>query len=114
MSSREDCGKDLFDHLVLANDHLLQLLLHDLPVLAKLFEDVAEVAGFRGQSFDPLRLEIILGRIAHAKLRGAAEASASAYGSVLSGRLLSANSIGHTLCGQCTPLGLRPPHALFP
>ena len=73
MSSREDCGKDLFDHLVLANDHLLQLLLHDLPVLAKLFEDVAEVAGFRGQSFDPLRLEIILGRIAHAKLRGAAE-----------------------------------------
>ena len=41
--------KDLFDHLILPDDHFLQLLLHDLSMLMKLFEDIAEVAGLGGQ-----------------------------------------------------------------
>ena len=48
MSPSEDCSEQLFDHFVLADDDLLQLLLHDLPMLAKLLKDVAQVTLFRG------------------------------------------------------------------
>jgi hypothetical protein len=41
VTPRENGGKDLFDHLVLADDHLLQLLLHDQPMLTKVLENVA-------------------------------------------------------------------------
>ena len=44
MTTGEDGCEDLFDDFVLTNDNLLQLLLHDLSVLTKFFEDVAEVA----------------------------------------------------------------------
>jgi hypothetical protein len=37
----EDGGKDLLDHFVLANDHLLQLLLHDQSMLSEFFEYIA-------------------------------------------------------------------------
>lgn len=44
MSAGEDGGEDLFDHLVLPDDHFLQLALHDQPMLPKFLEYVAEIA----------------------------------------------------------------------
>ena len=35
--------------LVLADDHFLQFLLHELPMLAELLQHVAQTAGFGGQ-----------------------------------------------------------------
>ena len=46
MAAGEDRGEDLLDDLVLADDHLLQLLLHELPVLGELLQNVAEGLGF--------------------------------------------------------------------
>ena len=48
MAAGEDRGENLLDHGVLANDHLLQLALHDLPMLPELLQHVAEIAGFAG------------------------------------------------------------------
>ena len=48
VAAGEDGGEDLLDHLVLADDDLLQFLLHQPPVLAELLQDVAEAAGFDG------------------------------------------------------------------
>ena len=44
MPAGEDGGEDLLDDLVLADDHLLQLLLHQLAMLGELLQDVAEIA----------------------------------------------------------------------
>ena len=46
VAAGEDGGEDLLDHLVLADDDLLQFLLHQPAVLAELLQDVAEVSGF--------------------------------------------------------------------
>jgi hypothetical protein len=48
--SRKDRREELLDHFVLPNDHLLQLLLHELPVLGKLQQDVAKRFGFGRRS----------------------------------------------------------------
>ena len=45
----EDGGEHLLDHLVLPDDDLLQLLLHDPPMLAKLLQNVAKIACWRRQ-----------------------------------------------------------------
>ena len=55
VAAGEDGGEDLLDHLGLADDDLLQFLLHQPPMLAELLQDVAETAGFGGQG-DPLLL----------------------------------------------------------
>ena len=47
MAAGEDRGEELLDDVVLSDDHLLQFLLHQLPVLAELDEDVVE--GFRAR-----------------------------------------------------------------
>ena len=49
MPSGEDGGEKLLDHLVLADDDLLQFLLHQAAVLAELLEDVSETSGFGGR-----------------------------------------------------------------
>jgi hypothetical protein len=49
MPTREDRGKDLLDHVVLADDDFLQFFLHELPVLAELLQNIAETTGLRGQ-----------------------------------------------------------------
>ncbi len=41
VAPRENGGKDLFDDFVLTDDDLLQLLLHDQPMLTKVLENVA-------------------------------------------------------------------------
>ena len=43
--SREDGSKELLDHVGLADDHFLELVLHEPPVLGKLLEDVVECLG---------------------------------------------------------------------
>ena len=48
MPAGEDGGEDLLDHVVLADDDLLQFLLHQPAVLAELLQDVAETARFGG------------------------------------------------------------------
>ncbi len=42
MPAGEDGGEHLLDDLVLPNDDLLQLLLHQLPMLGELLQDIAE------------------------------------------------------------------------
>jgi hypothetical protein len=54
MPAREEADEDLFDHLALADDHLLQLFLHELPMLAELLENVAEATGLCGQRAVPI------------------------------------------------------------
>ncbi len=44
MPAGEDGGEDLLDDLVLADDDLLQFLLHQLPMLAELLQDVAKIS----------------------------------------------------------------------
>jgi hypothetical protein len=39
----------LFDDVGLADDHLLQFLLHQAAMLTELLEDVSETTGFGGQ-----------------------------------------------------------------
>ena len=46
MPAREDGGEDLLDDLVLADDHLLQFFLHQLPMLAELLQHIAQAARF--------------------------------------------------------------------
>ena len=48
MPAGEDGGEELLDDFVLADDDLLQFLLHELPMLAELLQDVAETALFCG------------------------------------------------------------------
>ena len=69
MAAGEDGGEDLLDHVVLADDDLLQFFLHQLPMLAELLENVAETAGFcragtagagRGQEWMLPRMSFIL------------------------------------------------------
>ena len=42
-------GEDLLDHVVLADDDLLQFFLHQPAVLAELLQDVSETTGLTGQ-----------------------------------------------------------------
>ncbi len=49
MAAGEDGGEDLLDHVALADDDLLQFLLHQLPMLAELLQDVSETTGLGGQ-----------------------------------------------------------------
>jgi hypothetical protein len=42
MPARKDCREQLFDHIVLADDNLLQFLLHDLPMLGKFLQHVTK------------------------------------------------------------------------
>jgi hypothetical protein len=44
MTASEDRRKDLLDYSVLPNDHLLQLALHNLPMLPKLLQHVAKIS----------------------------------------------------------------------
>jgi hypothetical protein len=55
VAAGEDRGEELLDDVVLADDHLLQLLLHQLPVLRELLEDLVERSGLRsgGHACDP-------------------------------------------------------------
>ena len=53
VAAGEDGREDLLDDVVLADDDLLQLLLHQLPMLAELLQDVAETAGLGGQTRNP-------------------------------------------------------------
>ena len=46
MPARKNRGEDLLDHLVLADDDLLQLLLHELAMLGELLQNIAERFGF--------------------------------------------------------------------
>ena len=48
VAAGEDGGKQLLDHLVLADDDLLQLLLHHLPMLGEFLQDIAEGFGLGG------------------------------------------------------------------
>ena len=48
MATREDGSKELLDDLVLADDHLLQFLLHQLPMLAELQQNIVERLGAWG------------------------------------------------------------------
>ncbi len=48
VAAGEDRREELLDHLVLPDDHLLQLLLHQLPVLGELLEDVAQATRLVG------------------------------------------------------------------
>ena len=45
VAAGENGGEDLLDHLVLADDHLLQFFLHQLAMLAEFLENVAQTAG---------------------------------------------------------------------
>ncbi|MFM7242592.1 MAG: hypothetical protein ACKO40_00250 [Planctomycetaceae bacterium] len=45
MPAGEDGGEQLLDHLFLPDDDLLQLILHPLPVLGELHEDLVERLG---------------------------------------------------------------------
>jgi hypothetical protein len=73
VAASEDGGEELFDDLVLANDDLLQLLLHEPPMLAELLQNVAETAGLGGQR-ESLRLRPIdmLARSPRTAVRGLA------------------------------------------
>ena len=44
MTSGENRRQHLVDHRVLADDHLVQLLLHHLPVTTELLEQLVEIA----------------------------------------------------------------------
>ena len=48
MAAGEDRGEDLLDHLVLPDDDLLQLLLHELPMLGELLQNIAQAPLFDG------------------------------------------------------------------
>ena len=48
VAAGEDGGEHLLDHVVLADDDLLQFFLHQPPVLAELLQHVAEVSRFHG------------------------------------------------------------------
>ena len=48
VAAGEDGGEHLLDHLVLADDDLLQFFLHQPPVLAELLQDVAQASRFHG------------------------------------------------------------------
>ena len=48
VSAGEDGGEDLLDHLVLADDDLLQFFLHQFAVLGELLQYVAKTARFNG------------------------------------------------------------------
>ena len=48
MSTGEDGGEKLFDDLILADDDLLQLLLHHQSMLAELLQDISQTACFGG------------------------------------------------------------------
>ena len=50
MPAGEDGGEELLDHFVLPDDHLLQLLLHELAMLGEFLQDVAQGLGFGGSS----------------------------------------------------------------
>ena len=58
MAAGEDGGEDLLDDVVLADDDLLQFLLHQLPMLAELLQDVSETAGLGGQRESLLSVEV--------------------------------------------------------
>jgi hypothetical protein len=49
VAAGENGGEDLFDHLVLADDDLLQFLLHHPAVLAEFLQNVAKVSRGCGQ-----------------------------------------------------------------
>jgi hypothetical protein len=44
MPTCENCGKQLLDHVVLADDHPLQFLLHQHAMLTELLKDISETA----------------------------------------------------------------------
>ena len=44
MPARENRREDLLDHQILADDHLLQLALHEQPMLPKLLQHIAQIA----------------------------------------------------------------------
>ena len=48
MSAGKDGRENLLDHRILANDHLLQLALHDLSMLPELLQHVAEISRLAG------------------------------------------------------------------
>ena len=48
MPAREDGGEDLLDDFVLADDDLLQFLLHHAAVLAELLQNIAQAPLFDG------------------------------------------------------------------
>jgi hypothetical protein len=53
MAACKDGGEDLLNDIALADDDLLQLFLHELPMLAELLQNVAEAAGLGGQTRRP-------------------------------------------------------------
>ena len=57
MAARENSGKQLLDHFVLAHDDLLQLLLHDLAMLAELLQNFAQVSLLRRHG-DPSSFDV--------------------------------------------------------
>ena len=46
MSPSKNCCKDLLDHFILSDDDLLQLLLHDPPLIGELLKDIAQASLF--------------------------------------------------------------------
>ena len=48
VAAGENGGEDLLDHVVLADDHLLQFFLHQPAMLAEFLKNVAEVSRFHG------------------------------------------------------------------
>ena len=55
MAAGEDGREHLLDDLVLADDDLLQFLLHHDPVLAELLQNLTQISLFRGHD-DPSSL----------------------------------------------------------
>ena len=54
MAAGEDGGEQLLDDFVLADDDLLQFLLHQTPMLAEFLQDLAQVAvGFAVDNASP-------------------------------------------------------------
>jgi hypothetical protein len=51
MTAREDGGEQLLDHVVLADNHSLQFLLHHLPVPGKFLEDFSQALRFFAHSY---------------------------------------------------------------
>ena len=46
-------ANNLLDHVALADDDLLQFLLHQLPMLAEFLQDVSETTGLGGDNANP-------------------------------------------------------------
>ena len=53
MAAGENRGEQLLDHVALADDDLLQFLLHQLAMLAEFLQEVSEATGLGGQTRIP-------------------------------------------------------------